>query len=34
MADKQTSYPTPDQFWRAYQNKERPADVAEREKQK
>jgi hypothetical protein len=26
-------YPTMDQFWRAYQNKERPADLVARENQ-
>ncbi len=27
-------YPTADQFWRAYQNHERPADLATRENHK
>ena len=27
-------YPTADQFWRAYQNQERPTDIAARESQK
>jgi len=26
-------YPTADQFWRAYQNQERPAELAARENQ-
>ena len=27
------AYPTMDQFWRAYQNKERPSDLVARENQ-
>jgi hypothetical protein len=30
-AQRPLPYPTMDQFWRAYQNKERPADIVARE---
>jgi hypothetical protein len=32
-AEPREPYPTPDQFWRAYQTKERPADLVARENQ-
>jgi hypothetical protein len=31
--EPQVPYPTADQFWRAYQNHERPIDLAARENQ-
>jgi hypothetical protein len=30
---RQLPYPTTDQFWRAYQNQERPAEIVAREHQ-